>query len=347
MTGYQAYTHTKDGEIKVLKESIDKRVIEEYIKQLNESGKDWFTTRKKPPLKVTSTGQSNTTFFKVKHPNWGKFMNEYAICPVPPSDLKPSDHAGKWYTFEWNVDFPYDGEYIFRTARDNKSRIYIDNVSYTDQLITNTGTNPVSGKVGKTTGHANKVTMKKGSKVIRLDLYNEPEMEKVKVQQKLVSSSKSVIFNISSNAQFANSIRIDELNILESKKHKGSQINARITKDIEFGKKYKVVLNSAQSTAGVRLRIKDQSILEMEEHTDNDWTDIICSASAGYFHSISGNVCYFTVDAPELSDSSSTKTQGIQTREVFNTIDYIGKANRQLWRTNVYSRGGFLNDYGI
>ena len=323
------------------------QVLDEYIKKVQSSGKDWWTTRKKPPLKVTSTGQSGVTFFKVKHPNWGKFMNEYAISPVPPSDLKPSDHAGKWYTFEWNVDFPDDGEYIFRTARDNKSRIYIDNISYTDQLITNTGTNPVSGKVGKTTGHANKVTMKKGSKVIRLDLYNEPEMEKVKVQQKLVSSSKSVIFNISSNAQFANSIRIDELNTLESKKHKGSQINARITKDIEFGKKYKVVLNSAQSTAGVKLRIKDQSILEMEEHTDNDWTDIICSASAGYFHSISGNVCYFTVDAPELSDSSSTKTQGIQTREVFNTIDYIGKANRQLWRTNVYSRGGFLNDYGI
>lgn len=39
MTGYQAYTHTKDGEIKVLKESIDKRVIEEYIKQHNKMKK--------------------------------------------------------------------------------------------------------------------------------------------------------------------------------------------------------------------------------------------------------------------------------------------------------------------
>ena len=46
-------------------------------------------------------------------------MNEYAISPVPPSNVKPSDHSGQWYTFEWNVDFPYDGEYIFRTARDD------------------------------------------------------------------------------------------------------------------------------------------------------------------------------------------------------------------------------------
>ena len=39
MTGYHAYRHTKDGEIKVLKESIDKRVIEEYISQHNKMKK--------------------------------------------------------------------------------------------------------------------------------------------------------------------------------------------------------------------------------------------------------------------------------------------------------------------
>ena len=54
-------------------------------------------------------------------------------------------------------------------------------------------------------------------------------------------------------------------------------------------------LNSAQSTAGVKLRVKDQSILEMEEHTDNDWTDIICSASEGEFYNIQGRTCKFRV----------------------------------------------------
>ena len=34
-TGYQAYVYTKDGDVKVLKESVDKDVIVEYIVQYN------------------------------------------------------------------------------------------------------------------------------------------------------------------------------------------------------------------------------------------------------------------------------------------------------------------------
>jgi hypothetical protein len=34
--GWQAYIYTKDGDIKILKESIDKKVIIEYITNYNE-----------------------------------------------------------------------------------------------------------------------------------------------------------------------------------------------------------------------------------------------------------------------------------------------------------------------
>ena len=34
--GWQAYIYTKDGDIKILKESIDKKVIMEYIIEYNE-----------------------------------------------------------------------------------------------------------------------------------------------------------------------------------------------------------------------------------------------------------------------------------------------------------------------
>jgi hypothetical protein len=37
----------------------------------------------------------------------------------------------------------------------------------------------------------------------------------------------------------------------------------------------------------------------------------------------------------------------IQVKKVFNTLDYISKANRTLWRTNVNGRGGFINEFGI
>ena len=437
-------------------------VLDEYIKKVQEAGKDWFTTRKKPPLKVTSTGQSNTTFFKVNHPAWGNFMNEYAISPKPPSNVKPSDFSGQWFTFEWNLDFPYDGDYTFRTARDNKSRIYIDNVSYTDRLQTNTGTNPASGKVGTTTGHGNKITMKKGSKVLRLDLYNEPEFEMITVQQPPPPSTQDIVFKITSGSMFANGVRIEGLDINEVKPFtppnmgKKGQINVSHTRKIDYGKKYKVVFTSkgkggvqgdikytglkegglrrasatrlefddnpsngfdvnasftvdrgkakfsadgkrlegsgsitltlswndnprtsgralnkiqiggktwtvTRSTTGsethtielsggqpnIKLRTMGSNIIQMEDFTDNDWTDIIVNASGGQFTDLKGSVAYFSVPHPPDKTGKSKSSKGIQTREVFNTVDYINKANRQLWRTNVYSKGGFLNDNGI
>ena len=57
-------------------------------------------------------------------------MNTYAISPVPPSNVKGSDFAGVPFSFEWDVDIPYDGEYIFRGAKDNRAEFYLDNNFY-------------------------------------------------------------------------------------------------------------------------------------------------------------------------------------------------------------------------
>ena len=102
------------------------KVIDQYIKDVQTAGKNWWTTRTEPPLKITSTGQTTRAFYKVKHPAWSEFMNKYALSPKPPSNAKPSDFAGKWYTFEWDQVFPYDGEYIFRGSKDNIAKFYID-----------------------------------------------------------------------------------------------------------------------------------------------------------------------------------------------------------------------------
>ena len=40
-------------------------------------------------------------------------MNQYAISPVPPSNVAASDNAGKNYTLEWEEEFPWDGDYVF------------------------------------------------------------------------------------------------------------------------------------------------------------------------------------------------------------------------------------------
>ena len=38
---------------------------------------------------------------------------------------------------------------------------------------------------------------------------------------------------------------------------------------------------------------------------------------------------------------------GANVTEIFNTTDYIDKADRKLWRTNLYNNASFLNEYGI
>ena len=38
------------------------------------------------------------------------FMNQYAISPIPPSNVAGSDKAGINYTFEWEEEIPWDGD---------------------------------------------------------------------------------------------------------------------------------------------------------------------------------------------------------------------------------------------
>ena len=63
------------------------------------------------------------------------FMNSNAVSPVPPSNAKGTDMAGKTYTFEWEEDFPWEGEYKFRVQADNDARLYLDNKPLTDVRI--------------------------------------------------------------------------------------------------------------------------------------------------------------------------------------------------------------------
>ena len=198
------------------------REIQEYQDFLQNLQKPWWTTRKEVPLLSTSGEKISRTKFDVTDktfvesqlsdgsPNplrWSDFMNKYAISPVSPSNVKGTDYAGIPFTLEWEEDFPYDGEYIFRGHCDNKAELYLDNIKLDDLRV-----------FDEAPPKAIKKNIKAGVHRIRLDLLNFP-----------------------------------------------------------------------------------------------------------------------------LTQSSTTK----QKTNIFNTIDYINKANRQLWRTNVYGRGGFINEYGV
>ena len=48
-----------------------------------------------------------------------------------------------------------------------------------------------------------------------------------------------------------------------------------------------------------------------------------------------------SVNLPATSSSSDTP------QEIFNTLDYINRADRKLWRTNHGGKGGFIHEYGV
>ena len=66
--------------------------------------------------------------------------------------------------------------------------------------------------------------------------------------------------------------------------------------------------------ANIRLRNKGESVVQMEDHTDNDWTDLICAATEGRFFDFNGNKCkYMVSSATRVSGgvSGSTTRDGI------------------------------------
>ena len=121
----------------------------------------------------------------------------------------------------------------------------------------------------------------------------------------------------------------------KERKHKGEE-----TKTIK-------VSGGGARSGDIRLRTAGPNVLQMEEHTDKDWQDLVCTVSCGRFIKISGNRCKLIFDAPPAAAPRRGSNGSQKNETIFNTVDYINKADRKLWRTNVYGRGGFLGNYGI
>ena len=280
--------------------------IYEYQKYLARGLKPWWTTRKQIPLSITSDVSTNRTKHDVKHWYWGgtrnvhpdgrvietyhnNFMNNYAISPVPPSNVPGSDYAGILFTYIWEEDFPYDGEYIFRGMRDNEAKLYIDNVYVPN--VTNPGNSSSltnydagSGVMGSGGVPAKiKQTMTAGVHQIRVDLLNNPIIENIISQP---AGTNDVTFKITTSAQYGNIFKMPQLGIDLKKDFDGPQLDETFTKTLEPGKVYDVIIHSPETKSkhgGVRLRTQGENVLQCEEAKDHDWIDVVCSASQGRF----------------------------------------------------------------
>ena len=323
--------------------------IQKYQDFLKQGINPFWHTRKENPISVTFRDKTTRVLHNVTDKGyrkrreragskddfgWSDWMNKYAVAPIPESDAPGSDYAGQVATMEWEENFPYTGEYVFRGMADNKGKLYLDN-----ELIINTGKfgglNARNIKPSDTV----KKTVQEGVHRIKVDLLNIPMKEKV-----IVKPTTKIKFKVTTDAAFANGIKIPALGINVSKPYKGKQLKESFSRDIQYGVEYEVITTSG-GRGKIKLRTSGQDVLQMEELDDNDWQDLVCTASGGRFIKIDRNKCKLIFDSPSTTQNKSKTSQVSGT--IFTTSDYIGKADRKLWRTNVYGRGGFLNEYGV
>ena len=172
------------------------------------------------------------------------FMNQYAVSPVPPSNVKGSDHAGKNYILEWEEEFPWDGTYVFNIQADNEAHLFLDNDPIGEKVLLGAG-----GAAGHVLSPPQKFQkfVKGGMHKVTIDLLNHQIREMKKIQTDVVATSDEVNFNITISTMFETGITIEGLGIDVSKPYDEgtSPLKETLTKKVEYGRVYPVKIRSS------------------------------------------------------------------------------------------------------
>ena len=348
--------------------------IKEYQDYLAQGISPFWSTRKEKPLSVTFRDKVNRIVHPVSDLNykeklrkegkpvpsgWGPWMNTYAVSPVPPqwnSDVPGSDYAGGVATMVWEEEFPYSGIYKFKAMADNIATIYVDNTPILE----------TSNFIGGPTKRVNKL-MSAGVHEIKIDLKNIPQFRKVKVNKPApapvqqgpskgsldieyrglnkknrplkVSKNKKRIDLSDDDGKFNDShLEIKSGDAVFSDDGK-KIIGTKAT--VEFG----YYENPTTNSEAVRSIIIGSVSFEKKEKPKNKKQSGTVRKQVT-ISTPAAPAAAPTVQNPPPPAGSSIVKQGFS-GEVFNTVGAMGAANRRLWRTNVYGRGGFLGEYGV
>ena len=351
--------------------------IEKYQKEVTEGKNPFWTTRKNTPKRIRSLSQSFRKYDVtdepflgkqrqdgVKNPvAWNEFMNSYAVSPVSPSNVPGSDFAGRVFTFEWEDDFPRDGEYVFRGLCDNKATLYVDGLKFFDLGNFNAAINP------------ERKTLSAGVHKIRVDLENTPIYETKVIQDKVETQVAGADFILKSDGYYlivGGNVET-EVTLSLIWKDDPNSYGIAISKAIipnPDGEPIILEKNKEDGNWATRGTVSAKSVFKVNREygpitfVDTQRTPRLANRNTFYgpdsnrydkieFFDGGGDDVNGSIQIIEAKNLQSNRILSqptsipIQNKVVFNTIDYIDKANRRLWRTNVFGAGGFLNDYGV
>ena len=359
------------------------RDVQEFQRDVRAIEGGFFSTRKTKPSKISTSDKNvsgsyyhvtDKTFVEQAYPDgipanavrWGSFMNKYAISPKPPSNARGSDFAGTLFTFEWNLDFPTTGQYKFRGVRDNVAKLYVDNQFIADLGHFQSGGNEIQKYY------------EEGLHTVKVELLNKPIYETVTIDAyerqipgvDFIQKSNGIYMTVGGNqdVDVALSFEYDDNPntagtaateiiipnspgrpdlVLKRKKKKGDwEEKGKVTASGTFQRseegygpiKFKGSSKTPKLAKRNRAYGEDSNKYGRVELFDKHGKDVNASLN------IAGTKNQQQARPKKVEPGPNAEV--IRT-EVFNTIDWINRANRKLWRTNVDNRGGFINELGV
>jgi hypothetical protein len=378
-------TYTEPGEDPISKEIGE---FEELVRNLARKPY-WSTRKNKPTKVTCSEARVIPSEYNVTFPVWNEFMNSYAISPVSPSNVRGSDFAGRLFTYEWTEDFPYDGEYTFRGLCDNTAQLYFDNLKVADLASFADAVIPIQKTITKGLHNirvdllnvpiTETVTKQVVSPIVLVDMLRfytpdfsgaagnthfyttDPKVEFIDGNELRIEGVAWKMFPVGSTNIPTDAVPLyrlfsggDHLYTISGAEKSSIQVSAQTAGSKYF---FEGIVGYVYSQPG-----PDREAVYRfynppgglggvgpvpGEHFYTTSTDEVKTlASQGYE---SEGIAFYTPTVSLGSGATASPNSPIQVRKVFNTLDYISKANRTLWRTNPTPSSGnsLLHLYGI
>ena len=242
---------------------ISNLYIELFGRDPDQRGFDFWTNKREKGLSLDGVRQEMMTFPEWERVCYGdckpvmpekavvggqyyeydkeNFMNKYAISPLPMSNVLGTDGKGDSYSMEWDIDFPYDGNYTFIVQCDNEGTLFVGGEKESEYNI------GAGGASGNTLSPPSKTIVKinKGTHPVRFDLVNLVNKKKVVKPDEFTAKTNDVDFKFNTSTWHGATASIEGLDMYIEKEYgPDKDVSKDFNRKVEYGRVYDVTLTS-------------------------------------------------------------------------------------------------------